>query len=97
MWKLGLSPDIPFLGIFASNFRHFFFEVWLATAFKQAPPILPYKIRKFVCLFSSNLSKFFVFFWRTRVFWSLLSYVAQFVFMRDVRIRPREQTSYHAT
>ncbi len=28
MWKLGLSPDIPFLGIFASNFRHFFFAVY---------------------------------------------------------------------
>jgi hypothetical protein len=25
-WDWG--PDIPFLGIFASNFRHFFFAVW---------------------------------------------------------------------
>ncbi len=27
-WEWG--PDIPFLGIFASNFRHFFFAVWFS-------------------------------------------------------------------
>jgi hypothetical protein len=29
MWKLGLRPDIPLLGIFVSNFRHFVFAVWV--------------------------------------------------------------------
>ncbi len=28
MWKLGLRPDIPFLGIFVLNFRHFVFAVY---------------------------------------------------------------------
>ncbi len=29
MWKLGLWPRIPFLGIFISNFRYWFFAVWI--------------------------------------------------------------------
>jgi hypothetical protein len=28
MWKLGLRPDIPFLGILVSKFRCFVFAVW---------------------------------------------------------------------
>ncbi len=38
-WDWG--PDIPFLGIFASNFRHFFFAVWypcLVLFFSRKPP-----------------------------------------------------------
>jgi hypothetical protein len=33
MWKLGLRPDIPFLGIFVSNFRHFVFAVYRTNMF----------------------------------------------------------------
>ncbi len=31
MWKLGLRPHIPFLGIFVSNFRHFVFAVYCSV------------------------------------------------------------------
>jgi hypothetical protein len=39
MWKLGLrGPDIPFLGIFVSNFRHFVFAVHLRLKARNGCP-----------------------------------------------------------
>ncbi len=35
MWKLGLRPGIPFLGIYVSNFRHFVYAVQIHYRGKQ--------------------------------------------------------------